>query len=40
MKNLLVLLAHLVATAAKLLGLNDAKAVAADTEYYLLSLAA
>jgi len=39
MKNLLVLLVHLLTTAAKLQGLVGARAVVADTEYHLLSLA-
>jgi len=39
MKNLLILLEHLMTTAAKLLGLAGARAVVADTEHHLLLLA-
>ena len=39
MKNLLLLLVHLLTTVAKLLGLAGARAVVTDTDHHLLSLA-
>jgi hypothetical protein len=39
MKNLLVLFVHLLTTVVKFLGLAGARAVVADTEHHLLSLA-